>query len=57
MWDKLERRQVWIYFGSVILGFAAAWFITGTEHWETGINPAIALMLFVTFLQVPLAEI
>lgn len=57
MRDALERRQVWIYLGSVLLGFGAARLFAGTERWQVAINPAIATMLFVTFLQVPLAAL
>ncbi|OQM75633.1 arsenic resistance protein [Manganibacter manganicus] len=57
MRDILERQQVWIYFGCVALGAVIAFAVTGTEHLEGTINPALAFMLFVTFLQVPLAEI
>ncbi len=57
MRDILERHQVFIYFACVILGVVAASIFKGTEHLEWTINPALALMLFVTFLQVPLADI
>lgn len=57
MRDILERQQVWIYFGCVAFGALVASTISGTEYLEQGINPALAFMLFVTFLQVPLAEI
>jgi ACR3 family arsenite transporter len=55
--EALERRQIWIYFASVIAGTFAASAIAGTEGLEPLVNPALALMLFVTFLQVPLAEV
>lgn len=55
--DALETNQVPIYFASVALGVAAALLLTGTEVLETFINPALAFMLFVTFLQVPVGEI
>lgn len=57
MRDILERHQVWIYLVGVVLGVAAATGVTGTERLQASINPALAFMLFVTFLQVPLAEI
>lgn len=57
MRDTLERHQVWIYFGCFALGVLAALGVSGTEGLEALINPALALMLFVTFLQVPLADI
>lgn len=55
--DALETNQVPIYFASVTLGVAAALLLTGTEALEAFINPALAFMLFVTFLQVPVGEI
>ena len=57
MKETLERQQVWIYFGSVVAGAAVASAVSGTEHLEALVNPALALKLFVTFLQVPLAAI
>lgn len=53
----LERRQIWIYLGAVVLGFAVARLLPVTERWDASINPAIAFMLFVTFLQVPIPEL
>lgn len=55
--DTLENYQVQIYFGAVVLGALAALLISGTTVLESGINPTLAFMLFVTFLQVPLAEL
>lgn len=55
--ERLERHQIAIYFGAVILGFAVALAVSGTEHLEFLINPALGLMLFFTFLQVPLARL
>lgn len=55
--DRLEGSQVAIYFAAVIAGAVIALAIPGTASWEGAINPALALMLFVTFLQVPLAEL
>ncbi|MDR2327833.1 MAG: arsenic resistance protein [Acidovorax sp.] len=55
--DRLEHHQVLIYFAAVVLGAALAWAVPGTQALEAAINPALALMLFVTFLQVPLAEL
>ena len=53
----LETRQVAIYFGAVLLGALAGALIPGAEALEPAINPALAFMLFVTFLQVPLAAL
>ena len=55
--ELLESRQVVIYFGAVALGVLAGLLIPGVEGLEPAINPALALMLFVTFLQVPLTEL
>lgn len=55
--EGLENHQVRIYFGAVVLGVIAALTLSGTTTLEIGINPALAFMLFVTFLQVPLAEL
>lgn len=55
--DRLEGGQVAIYFVAVALGATVALTVPGTSSWEAAINPALALMLFVTFLQVPLAEL
>ena len=55
--DGLEARQVWIYFAAVIVATAIGFLIPRTEVLESAINPALALMLFVTFLQVPVAAL
>lgn len=55
--DGLEARQVWIYFAAVIVATAIGFLIPRTAVLESAINPALALMLFVTFLQVPVAAL
>ncbi len=55
--EFFENRQIRIYFGTVVLATVTALLVSGTTALETGINPALALMLFVTFLQVPLADL
>lgn len=55
--ETLEEHQVAIYFCAVVLAAVAALFIPSTPALEFAINPALALMLFVTFLQVPLADL
>jgi ACR3 family arsenite efflux pump ArsB len=55
--DRLERHQVIIYFTAVVLAGTIAALVPGTDALEGAINPALALMLFVTFLQVPLADL
>lgn len=55
--DRIEGSQVAIYFAAVIAGAGIAFAVPGTASWEASINPALALMLFVTFLQVPLSKL
>lgn len=57
MRDILERQQIWIYFSTVALAAIIGFAVPGTTALEGAINPALAFMLFVTFLQVPLPEI
>ncbi len=52
-----ETQQVKIYFGAVVLAAIVALLVPGTTALESAVNPALALMLFVTFLQVPLADL
>lgn len=55
--EQLEQYQTPIYFGALVAGFAMAMLVPGTGRLEVAINPALGVMLFVTFLQVPLARI
>ncbi|MGA0594316.1 arsenic resistance protein [Enterovirga sp. CN4-39] len=55
--QTLEHRQLTIYFAAISAGALAALTVPGTQSLETVINPALALMLFVTFLQVPLSDL
>lgn len=55
--EVLEARQVWIYFAAVFAAAGVGLLIPGTETLEGVINPALALMLFVTFLQVPVSAL
>lgn len=57
MKELLEKQQVGIYFASVGLAMLAVLLIPGTTVFESAINPALAVMLFLTFLQVPLADL
>lgn len=54
----LERRQVWIYLGAIGLGLAAGsgWPALG-KIFEAWLWPALALLLYVTFVQVPLLHL
>lgn len=52
--EVLENQQIIIYFGAVVIAVTIAIFFPGATVLENIVNPALALMLFVTFLQVPL---
>ena len=53
----LEDHQVKIYFITIFIGGIFGLTVSGITSLESAINPALALMLFATFLQVPIAEI
>lgn len=55
--DALETRQVPIYFVTMAAAGALAWLWNGSTRLAVGIDPLLAFMLFVTFLQVPLIEL
>ncbi|CAX22913.1 MAG: arsenic resistance protein [Methylorubrum extorquens] len=55
--DTLEGQQVKIYFAAIGAAVVVALTVPGTTVLEAGINPVLAFMLFVTFLQVPLPEL
>ncbi|KFC08492.1 arsenical resistance protein [Trabulsiella guamensis ATCC 49490] len=55
--DTLEQRQVFIYFTAVAVAVLVALLVPGTERLMWLVNPALAFMLFVTFLQVPIIEL
>ncbi len=55
--ECLERHQIILYFASIGLGLAVAWYWPGSNSLEPYVNACLALMLFVTFLQVPLTEL
>lgn len=55
--EALENQQVNIYFAAVVIAGLAAFAIPRATVLEAAINPALAFMLFVTFLQVPVAEL
>jgi arsenite transporter len=52
-----DAHQIAIYFGAVILAGLVGSLFPQAASLELLVNPALALMLFVTFLQVPLAEL
>ena len=53
---RLEHHQIAIYFASVAAAVVAGALGTAEHRLDTAISPALAIMLFLTFLQVPLAE-
>lgn len=55
--ESLEQRQITIYFAAVIVAALAATLAPALGVLEGAINPALAVMLFATFLQVPLVEL
>lgn len=55
--EFLETRQVLIYFAAVVTAAVLAWLVSGTAALAPAIDPVLAFMLFVTFLQVPLTEL
>lgn len=55
--DGLERTQVITYFMATVVAGGVSLIWPGSGALEPLINPALALMLFVTFLQVPIADL
>ncbi|MGB3068411.1 MAG: arsenic resistance protein [Ottowia sp.] len=55
--EFLESRQTVIYFAAVALAAGMAWLMPSTAALAPAIDPLLALMLFATFLQVPLMEL
>ncbi|SDR65139.1 arsenic resistance protein [Agrococcus carbonis] len=53
----MERQQVLFYLAAIVTGIALGLLAPGSERLAVAINPAIAALLFVTFLGVPFAEI
>jgi arsenite transporter len=51
-----KNHQIGIYLSVVVLASFVTLPVPGTTILETGINPAHALMWFVTFLQIPLGK-
>lgn len=54
--ETLEAHQVIVYFLAILFAVAAA-LVLPTAGLAPAIEPALALMLFATFLQVPLADL
>jgi len=56
--ERMERHQVMVYVGAMMAGAVLGWGASaagpGLEH---AINPVLGALLYVTFLQVPAAEL
>ncbi len=58
MRDWLERRQITLYFSVILLAALLAYTApVAGERLSAAITPALALMLYATFLQMPFAEL
>ncbi|MCC5016345.1 MULTISPECIES: arsenic resistance protein [unclassified Legionella] len=55
--EIIENWQISIYFIAIVIAIITALLIPGTSILEQWINPALAFMLFVTFLQVPFSDL
>lgn len=54
----MERHQVAVYLGALAAGALAGWVAPGAgPSLEHAINPVLAALLYVTFLQVPAAQL
>lgn len=53
----LEARQVTVYFGAIVVAVVVAMTMPGSQRLEVAINPTLAAMLFLTFFQVPFADL
>ncbi len=49
----MQRHQIALYVGAIVGGLGFGWVTPGSDRLESAINPAIALLLFATFLAVP----
>ena len=54
--ELLEKQQITLYFVTIVVAIILAFCIHGTSALVIVINPVLAFMLFVTFLQVPITE-
>jgi len=55
--DFMENYQIFIYFITILIAILITFFTPNTSSFEAFINPALAFMLFVTFLQVPILQL
>ena len=58
MREKLEQHQVWVYLIAILAGMLIGWGWPGkTRHWELLLWPALGMLLYSTFTQVPLIHL
>lgn len=58
MRKQLERYQVWLYLVAILVGMAIGWMSPEqTRHWEVLLWPALGVLLYTTFTQVPLIHL
>ena len=58
MREQLERYQVWLYLVAILAGMAIGWMSPEqTRHWEALLWPALGVLLYTTFTQVPLIHL
>lgn len=55
--ERLEAHQVLIYFIAIGAAVLCVFAVPSVSRLERLVNPALAFMLFVTFLQVPMSEL
>ncbi|MGG7609059.1 arsenic resistance protein [Streptomyces sp. ZG43] len=56
--ERMEVHQVAVYVGAMVAGALAGWAAPGiAPGLEHAVNPVLGALLFVTFLQVPAAEL
>jgi ACR3 family arsenite efflux pump ArsB len=58
MREQLERYQVWLYLVAILAGITIGWMSPEqTRHWELLLWPALGVLLYTTFTQVPLVHL
>lgn len=58
MREQLEQHQVWFYLTAILAGMAIGWAAPEqTHHWEVLLWPALGVLLYTTFTQVPLLHL
>ncbi|MCB1753414.1 MAG: arsenic resistance protein [Gammaproteobacteria bacterium] len=58
MREKLEKHQAWLYLAAVLSGMAIGRIAPGqTGSWEQLLWPALGVLLYATFIQVPLVHL